>query len=112
MMDAVDLILWVLVAALGWFWYDGLRALEAARTAGRRACGRAGVQFLDDTVASVKLGLGRDEYGRTALRRIYRFEFSDTGDNRLEGRVVLLGSRVEAIEMDPYRLIEEGPDYS
>ncbi len=111
-MDALDLIFVLLAAALGWFWYDGLRALEAARTAGRRACGRAGVQFLDDTVASVKLGLGRYEYGRTVLCRVYRFEFSDTGDNRLEGRVVMLGARVETVEMEPYRLIEQGPDYS
>lgn len=104
-MDGVDLLLGLLLAALGWFWYDGLRALEAARRAGRHACGRAGVQFLDDTVASVKLELGRDEFGRTVLRRIYRFEFSDTGDNRLEGRVVLLGAKVEAVEMEPYRLV-------
>lgn len=108
-MDVLDLILALSLAALGWFWYDGLRALEVARTAGKQACGRAGVQFLDDTVASVKLGLGRDEYGRTVLRRVYRFEFSDTGDNRLEGRLVLLGARVESIEMEPYRLIEREP---
>lgn len=111
-MDALDLILVLLVAALGWFWHNGLRALEAARIAGKQACGRAGVQFLDDTVASVKLGMGRDEYGRTVLRRVYRFEFSDTGDNRLEGQVTLLGARVESVEMEPYRMIEREGDYS
>ena len=103
MMDIVDLLLFLSLAALGWFWVDSLRALEVARNAGRRACNSAGVQFLDDTVAGIALALGRDEHGRRALRRTYRFEFSDTGDNRLEGQLTLLGARVESITLEPYR---------
>jgi hypothetical protein len=103
MMDIVDLLLFLSLAALGWFWVDSLRALEVARNAGRRACNSAGVQFLDDTVAGIALALGRDEHGCRALRRTYRFEFSDTGDNRLEGQLTLLGARVESITLEPYR---------
>lgn len=102
-MDIVDLLLFVSLAVLGWFWVDSLRALEVARNAGRRACNSAGVQFLDDTVAGIGLALGRDDHGRRALRRTYRFEFSDTGDNRLEGRLTLLGAKVESITLEPYR---------
>ena len=105
-MDLMDLLLWLAFAALGWFWFDSLRAIEVARHAGKAACGRENVQFLDDTVASIRLALGRDEMGRMALRRTYRFEFSDTGDNRLEGRVILLGAKVEAVEMEPFRFLE------
>jgi hypothetical protein len=104
-MDVIDLLLFLAFAALGWFWFDSLRAIEVARNAGRDVCNRAGVQFLDDTVASVALALGRDEMGRRALRRTYRFEFSDTGDNRREGCLILLGSKVESVEMEPYRLL-------
>ena len=100
----VDLLLILLLGALGWFWLDSLRALEIARSAGKQACNRAGVQFLDDTVAGIMLALGRDEQGRRVLRRTYRFEFSDTGDNRLEGRLTLLGAKVESITMEPYRM--------
>ena len=32
--------------------------------------------------------------GRLLLRRVYNFEYSDTGDNRRNGSVVLLGHRV------------------
>jgi len=39
------------------------------------------------------------------LRRTYRFEFSETGNSRLEGRLVMLGDRVESITMDPYRML-------
>jgi len=105
-MDLIDLLLMLAFAALGWFWFDSLRAIEVARTAGKSACNRSGVQFLDDTVASIALALGRDEMGRTVLRRTYRFEFSDTGDNRLEGRVILLGAKVETVEMEPFRMLE------
>lgn len=102
-MDILDLFLLLLFAALVWFWYDSLRALEAARKAGKQACLREGVQFLDDTVTVSALALGRNAQGSLVIRRSYRFEFSDTGDNRLEGTLVLLGARVESMEMEPFR---------
>jgi hypothetical protein len=92
------------LAAVGWFWLDAMRAREAAHVAGKRACEREGVQFLDDTVTIERLRLARDGRGRLLVRRIYRFEFSDTGDNRLEGAIVLLGGRVESLTMEPHRL--------
>jgi len=101
-----DLLLVLLLAALVGFWLDSLRALETARKAGKQACRRAGVQFLDDTVSVTALGLGRDAQGSLAIRRTYRFEFSDTGNNRLEGALTLLGARVVALEMEPYRVLE------
>lgn len=87
------LVLVVLAAGLV-FWYDALRAREAALKAGKALCERAGVQLLDETVSVVALGLDRDADGRLAIRRRYRFEYSDTGDNRRQGRVVLLGTQV------------------
>ncbi len=95
------------LAAAGWFWLDAMRAREAAQAAGKRACEREGLQFLDDTVAIEKLALARDARGRLLVRRIYRFEFSDTGDNRLEGTIVLLGGRVQSLTMEPHRLLGE-----
>jgi hypothetical protein len=95
------------LAAFGWFWVDAMGAREAAQAAGKRACEREGVQFLDDTVAIAMLKPARDGRGRLLLRRTYRFEFSDTGDNRLEGSIVLLGRRVESLEMEPHRLPDD-----
>jgi hypothetical protein len=100
----MELLLLLLLIVLGWFWFDSLRALEVARNAGRRACDNAGVQFLDDTVAGIGLALVRDYSGRRTLRRTYRFEFSDTGDTRLEGQLILLGTRIDSVTMEPYRL--------
>ena len=50
--------------------------------------------LLDDTVAISNLKPARDGDGRLKLQRAYDFEYSDTGDNRLQGSVVMLGHRV------------------
>jgi len=105
-MDFTDLLFILLLAALAGFWLDSLRALETARNAGKRACNSAGVQFLDDTVTVTALRLRRNAAGQMTIRRTYRFEFSDTGDNRLEGTLVLLGARVESVEMEPFRFVQ------
>jgi hypothetical protein len=104
-MDVTSLLLLLLLAALVWFWSASLRALEIARQAGRRVCSEADVQFLDDTVAGISLALARDAHGRRVLRRTYRFEFSETGNSRLEGHLVLLGRRVESVTMEPYQIL-------
>lgn len=104
-MDMASLLFLLLLAALGWFWLDSMRALEAARNAGKQACKNAHVQFLDDTVSGVGLALVRDKFGRRVLRRIYRFEFSETGDSRLEGRLVMLGHKIGSVTMEPYQIL-------
>jgi hypothetical protein len=92
------------LAALGLFWVDSLRARERALAAGRRACERYGVQLLDETVQFARLRLARDEEGRLRLKRTYTFEFSDTGNNRRHGAIVMLGSELGDLQLDPYRL--------
>ena len=93
----------LMLAAAG-LWVDSLRARERAVSAGRDACARYGVQLLDETVAFARLRLARDQEGRLRLRRTYVFEFSETGDNRRQGSIVMLGARVEAMQLEPYRL--------
>jgi len=105
-MDFISLFVLLLLAALAWFWLNSLRALEIARSAGRQACSKADVQFLDDTVASTSLGTTRDESGRRVLRRTYQFEFTETGNSRLEGQVVMVGDSVESVTMDPYQILD------
>ena len=105
-MDFIDLIFILLLAAGVWFWLDSLRSLETARGAGKRACLSAGVQFLDDTVTVTALAFKRTARGQLVIRRTYHFEFSDTGDNRLEGTLVLLGAKVESVEMEPFRFTQ------
>ena len=104
-MDIASLLLLLLLAASGWYWFASLRALEIARHAGRQACNNANVQFLDDTVAKIATVLVRDNSGRRVLRRTYRFEFSETGNTRLEGRLILMGDKIESVTMEPYQIL-------
>jgi hypothetical protein len=85
-------------------WVDSLRSRERALGAGRDACARYNVQLLDDTVAIARLGLERDSEGRLRLRRTYLFEFSDTGNNRRSGSIVMLGAELQDVQLEPYRL--------
>jgi hypothetical protein len=99
MWEGAALLFIVLVA---FFWIDSLRARERALAAGRAACERYAVQFLDETVAFARLRLGRDDEGRLKLARTYTFEFSDTGNNRRHGAIVLLGTALQDVQMEPY----------
>ncbi len=99
-----ELAAMALVLAAATLWMDSLRAREHAVAAGRAACERYGVQLLDETVSFARLRLARNEEGRLRLRRTYVFEFSETGNNRRHGAIVMLGARLEDLQLEPYRL--------
>jgi len=101
MWEAVAIILIVAGALL---WADSLRARERAVRAGRAACDRYDLQFLDDTVSFTRVRLGRDEGGQLKIARTYTFEFSDTGNNRRHGAIVMLGGDVADLHLEPYRM--------
>lgn len=90
-MESVSLL--VLLAGL-WFWLDSFKSRAAGLRAARAACVADGLLLLDDTVALATLRWQRNEEGRLRLRRVYHFEYSDTGDNRRHGYVTLLGDEV------------------
>lgn len=84
------------------FWLDSLKARERAVQAGRSACERYSLQFLDDTVAFARLRLARNDGGELRLARTYTFEFSDTGNNRRHGAIVMLGGELQDLQLEPY----------
>jgi hypothetical protein len=99
-----ELLAILLLAALALLWADSLRARERALRAGRAACERNGLQFLDDTVSFARLRLARDDVGRLKIARTYTFEFSDTGNNRRNGAILMLGEELRDLQFEPYRL--------
>jgi hypothetical protein len=92
----------ILIAAGLLLWVDSLRARERAVKAGRDACQRYELQFLDDTVSFTRLRLARDEEGQLKIARTYTFEFSDTGNNRRHGAIVMLGGNLADLRLEPY----------
>ncbi|HEX8986744.1 MAG TPA: DUF3301 domain-containing protein [Rhodocyclaceae bacterium] len=95
----VELLGLLALGALAWLWYDSMKARDAGIEAVRAACQAEGLQLLDETVSIAGLKPARDENGRLALRRVYAFEYSDTGDNRRRGSIVLLGQRVLVVNI-------------
>ena len=87
------------LGALAWLWLDSLKTREIAISAARAACAAEELMLLDATVAIAGLKLARDDDGRLKLQRVYDFEFSDTGNNRLKGSVVMLGHRVTILNV-------------
>lgn len=94
----------LIFAFVAWYWFDSMGALDAARNYGRQVCHDADLQFLDDTVENIKIRLARDKQGRRVIRRTYQFEFSETGNSRLEGQLILSGTTLESVTLDPYRI--------
>ena len=97
---SVEIILLGLLGAIGWYWYIGMQAREQAIVVGRRACADAGLQFLDESVSLSRTRFARNSGGQLQFLRDYRFEFSDTGDNRRPGVVRMRGNRVEWVSLD------------
>ena len=110
METAISLLIMIAFAALAWFWLNSMSALDAARKFGRKACSDLDLQFLDDAIVRTKLSVSRDDTGRRVFRRTYYFEFTETGNTRLEGELILLGDRLESVTMQPYQIEPELPN--
>jgi len=91
----------VFISAIAWLWLDSLKAREVAVRAAKELCAAEGLQFLDDTVSIAGLMPARDDEGQVTLQRAYNFEYSNTGDNRLRGSVVMQGHRVVLLNVGP-----------
>ena len=94
-----DWLFLAVLAGMAWFWWDSLQKREIAVRAARQECERAGVQFLDDSVALGKMRLRRDSQQRARLYREYAFDYSGQGDDRQAGRVYLLAEQVLSVDL-------------
>jgi len=86
------------------YWFNAQKAKEIALGAARDHCHAMDVQMLDGYVALNGIWLKRDKLRKMQLRRSFLFEFSSTGNERYNGTVLMLGRRIESIDMEPYRI--------
>lgn len=107
-MESIGLLL---LLAAGWFWLDSFKAREAGILAARAACEADGLLLLDDTVALGSVRPQRDNDGVLRLRRVYRFEYSDTGNNRCNGSVTLLGAELVMLYVGPRPVVDAEPRF-
>jgi len=95
-----SLLVIVFLIGLAWFWFDSVRAKEAATQAAAYACKEIQAQLLDQTVALKQLRIVRDIKGRIQLQRSYNFELSMDREARSFGRVFLLAQKVSSVQLD------------
>ncbi len=99
-----DVVLLMLVAFAATWWWRGYAVKEVALRATRDHCRAMQVQLLDESVVMRGFWFKRDAQGSLRVRRSYEFEFTSTGDERYAGCTVMLGPRVESIQLQPHRL--------
>lgn len=94
-----SLIFLCVLAGIILIWFESLRIHERVVRACRNLCEKSDLQLLDQTVALSSVSVARSARGRQ-LRRIYQFEVSDNGMDRRKGYITLMGSTIEAVQID------------
>jgi hypothetical protein len=106
-MTFLEILGLALLAGVGGFVWGNLAARERANAAIRAACREQALLFLDDTVALQSMWPVRNDEARLTLRRVYAFDYSDSGDNRRKGTVTLVGNAILGVHLGP-RPVPEG----
>ena len=99
MLESLLLALLLLVA---WFWLDTISKREIAIGYGRDLASRCNLQLLDETVACNMIRLGRDNRGHAQIARLYEFEVSANGADRMQCNLQLLGKQLQTWHIPPY----------
>jgi hypothetical protein len=101
-MSWFEIISVVILGGLFWLWFESTRVREIAVEHARSRCHVKEMQFLDDTVSLVSIKPARDEDGRLTFQRTYTFEYSDTGNNRQPGSIIMLDQVVQHLSFGPW----------
>lgn len=100
----LDFFLIVVLVLCGIYWSHAMRAREIALLAAKMHCQKMNLFLLDEYVALNGQWIKRDNLGRVKAWRSYQFEFSSTGNERYNGKVIMLSDKVISIQLDPYRI--------
>jgi len=98
-------LIWFGALVLGlWYWWRAKGVKEIATEVIKRHCKEMDVQLLDDSVVLRGYWFKRNAEGRLRAWRAYNFEFTSTGVDRFNGRIVLLGTQVLDVQLEPHRV--------
>jgi len=107
-MLSLSALVWLsIMAAIVAFWWHSDFVKNLALTMADQHCKQLGLQLLDQTMVIKGILPIRDSAGSLCLRRIYRFEFTSTGEVRYRGTIIMSGRRRESIELEPHILPNE-----
>jgi len=104
MFDLSDLFFFSVFMIFCLLWWNAQGVKQQALQATKAYCKKMEVQLLDEGLVLKGFWLKRGNRGSLCLWRSYNFEFTSTGNERYSGLIILLGRRVESIQLDPHRL--------
>jgi len=88
-----------------YWWQSGVfkgRALKLAQD----YCQKHELQLLDQSMVIRGYWPKKSNRGFWAMQRTYQFEFTSTGQQRYQGKLVLEGMALDSIELETYQLPE------
>ena len=97
-----DFLLLLLFAFVGLLLWDSQQCRMIATQAAIAACNKANLQFLDGTVHLHKYWLLRTDKIALRLCRLYLFEYSNDGNQRSIGRLVLVGKKIFEVAINAF----------
>lgn len=96
---------WLFIACTAvWYWWRAKAIKDFVLQAAGNYCKTMDVLLLDDAVYLRGLWFKRDSEGALRVWRRFLFDFTSTGDERYTGRVIMLGQRIQHMELDPHRM--------
>lgn len=98
-----DIVLWALVVALGAALWHHLGISQRALALAKSYTQERGVTLLDQSVVLRRIGFARSRHSLFTLKRTYSFEFATLGDARYPGSLVMVGKRLKAVELAPFK---------
>lgn len=93
-----------LIILFGMYWWSAQGVKQIALRAAKLYCQKMDVQMLDDCIVLHRFWFKRDQRGTIRVWRSYLFEFASTGEVRYSGRVIVLGRRILAVQLQPHRI--------
>ena len=107
MFSLAKLLLLILAGVIAVYWWQSGLFKGRAREIAAAHCRQLGLQLLDQSMVITSIRPIRGNDGRIALRRSYQFEFSSTGDQRYQGKLVMDAMRLQSIELEAYKLPDD-----
>lgn len=99
-----ELFMIMLFTVMFLYWQSAQKVKEIALAATIRHCYDMELQMLDGYIALQSMSLKKDRRGQLHIVRAYLFEFSSTGAERYNGKILMFGRRIESMQLDPYRV--------
>lgn len=94
----------IVLGLLAYYWSFTQKLKSIAVLGAKKRCKEAGVQFLDHTVVFNHHILFKNSEGKRRLQREYLFDFSSTGEQRYQGKIILQSHHIIAVELGAYSI--------